>query len=245
MTEKNTDRPDPKNASAGDPPAIESSRRRFIRDVGGMLFAVTVVDIADTAFFSGPVYAQSTCGAGAVDAACTATTSDSNCGFNLPAGAGMDPDEGCRASPYDADQSCGQITRDVDQACSTTDEDQNCNKPYSTPGFIDSDQSCTTTSLDESCGNGGGSNNDESCSATSADESCHDSAAKSSHNEDQSCTASSADPDEACGTNSAGSARDEDQHCGKPSGGTKDADQACGMTYTWFGITYTDTDEAA
>lgn len=224
----------------------QPTRRKFIRDVGGLLFAVTVVDIADAAFLTGQVYAQSGgCGLGVVDSSCSATTPDSNCGFNVPAGGGMDPDEGCRASPQDADQACGQIAKDVDQACSATDQDQNCNKPHSTPGLTDADNSCTTTSLDESCGNGGGANNDESCNATSMDESCHDSAAKSSHNEDQSCTGTGADLDEACGTNSATGPRDEDQHCGQPASGTTDADQACGMTYTWFGITYTDPDNAA
>ena len=224
-----------------------SSRRDFIRDVGGMLFAVTVIDIADASFFSGQAFAQSSgCGQGVVDGSCTATASDANCGFTITATGTMDPDEGCRLST-DTDQACGMIAKDVDQACTagsvttSADEDQNCGKPYSTPGLNDADESCTTTSTDDNCSV---NDNDESCNATSADESCNDSAATTSHNVDQSCTAVAADKDEACGVNSTGGARDEDQHCGKPASGSTDADEACGLTYTSVGFTYTDPDNA-
>ena len=210
-------------------------RRQFIRDVGSMLFAVTVIDIADKSYFKGQAFAQSSgCGAGVVDNACSATTSDANCGFTLPGGT-IDPDEGCRASPYDADQSCGQIARDVDQACSTTDEDQNCNKPYSTPGLTDIDNSCTSTSLDESCGTG---STDESCSSTSTDENCSVSRNPPANDVDESCTAIGAQADEGCGD--CDDNHDPDQHCGLPAGGAVDPDDLCGHQ-SFFGVYDSDT----
>lgn len=223
--------PDPKSKTTESPRAAAgSSRRQFIREVGGVLFAVTIVDVADPSFLSGPVYAQSSgCGNGTPDGSCSATTPDSNCGYTT-SGA-IDPDEGCRGSPYDADQSCGQISRDVDQACSSTDEDQNCNKPYSTPGLTDLDNSCTSTSLDESCG---GNTTDESCSTTSTDENCSVARNPPANDVDQSCTGSGAETDEGCGD--CDDNHDTDQHCGQPVKGALDPDDLCGHQsfFGWY-----------
>jgi len=208
-----------------------SGRREFVRDIGRALFAITVVDIADSSFIE-TAEAQSSggCGQGVPDGGCEIGEPDGNCGFKTSTGA-MDPDEACEQGTLwdDNDESCGDQKGWRDETCHSTNIDENCSKE-SNPGFTDNDESCSSTSTDESCAQGSQTEVDESCGPTTADENCQDASGPGTTDPDESCTNSAMDPDQSC---SKSGPYDEDEHCGVGAPPNQDADEACGAGWHW------------
>src|SRR5438067_859852 len=128
------DQPDVSRAKL-DESGEKSSRRKFVRDVGGILFAVTVVDVADLATLASNARAATIgCGKGTPDDDCSAISDDKACGF---------------IGANDTDQSCTDISQGADENCTdakgNNDVDQHCGQPDPIHGDYDKDNNCDLT----------------------------------------------------------------------------------------------------
>ncbi len=212
------------NHSEQNSPLAAVDRRRFIRKVGGALFAVTLLDIADLSPLPRAAHAAGGCGSGTADASCGSfLDTDQNCGLTKPSGA-QDVDESCGG--FSKDENCGQAA-----GATATDQDNNC-------GSLDTDQNCGKS------GPGGpaGTDADQSCSSTSNDLNCQvNQVPAASKDSDANCSATSADADQGCGDCDDNHQWGGDQHCGKtlPAGGM-DPDGLCGHQHGASGGITTD-----
>ena len=213
------------------------TRRQFIRDLGGALFIVTIVDalsvgaLADTAACSRSTGTDNNC---AVNGA-----QDGHCGYtNSPPTTppSTDADQNCSAT--DNDQNCKSGHADKDESCSpgtakgtTFNEDGNCNAPVQNQPN-DTDDSCSVNSADESCGSSG--SQDEHCSQFSSDAACSPPGPTGTgYDQDQSCTQNGADADQSCNVGGIRAVNnpDPDNHCGQPlSDGSTDPDNGTKIT---------------
>lgn len=227
---------DPKDPDQTPPDDQSSrSRRQFVRRVGSMLFAVTVVDLADATILGKVAFAQS--------GTCYSGPGDDTCGHSSPGNPAVsNPDGACgTGNPKMRDQTC-QNTNQSDGNCGNptpggpnpTDRDLACQQYTGGAGTFDQDQSCNQGTN----GGGGQVNSDASCSAGTGnyynvDESCHGSSpGNNTTNRDESCssgTSSSGNPqvtskDENCNSSLSNGYVDYDNSCGT---NVDDKDESC------------------
>jgi len=191
----------------------DQTRRRFIRLVGGSVFALAVLDIPDIGANQALAQSGGGCGSGTADQSCSGSNNDENCGLGTP----VDQDNSC--SSLNNDESCNSAPGDYDQSCSSSNNDEACGQG--------STQSPT------------GKDPDATCSSTNSDEGCSISQVPAPSNDgDQNCNATNADADQACGD--CDDNHDSDEHCGRPLNGATDADDLCGHQH-WVGHDEDDT----
>lgn len=210
----------------------KQSRRQFTKNIGGLIFGLTLVDRTASYVFACPSCSNpgdndancnspgdpdAGCGGGNEDEGCSASNEDQNCHTK-------DPGEG----EGDEDQSCGSLG--ADEGCGDCndahDDDDNCGEPLG--GGTDPDAMCghahaSGIDTDDNCQNV--DDNDQGCGIHTGpwgteeddDEGCN----PGPPDTDQNCDEE--DSDDNCNTNGPNTST-PDEHCGTA---PEDHDSAC------------------
>jgi len=221
----------------------KQSRRQFIKNIGGLIFGLTLVDRTARQLLAcpqcnspgdndtncnSPGDSDAGCGNGNKDEGCSASEPDENCHANGPGNGEGDKDQSC--GELGADEGCGDCNdaHDTDDNCGQplnggNDPDEMCGHAH-TIG-IDTDNNCQNVGdSDQGCGRHNGSGTSP---VTDEDEGCN----PGHPDTDQNCIGQ--DSDDNCNTNGENTST-PDEHCQQSP--SYDTDQACEQ---WF-----DEDEA-
>lgn len=224
--------------------ASKKSRRQFIKNIGGLMFGLTLVDRTARQILACPPPCNSPgdndancknpgdhdagCGNGNTDEGCSTSEPDENCHTKDPGDGKGDKDQHCTENGNDADAGCGDCNdkHDDDEHCGEslgegTDPDEMCGHAHVVG--IDTDDNCKNADdNDQGCGTHTGPWGTQE----DADEGCD----PGPPDTDKNCTGEESDI--YCDTNGANTST-PDEHCGTD---PEDHDSACEL--------YFDTDES-
>lgn len=237
-------------SSGGVDSESKQSRRQLIKNIGTLVFGLTLVDRTarrvsacpppcnspgdNDANCNSPGDHDAGCGNGNTDEGCSSTESDENCHTNGPGGGEGDEDQSC--GELGADEGCGDCNdaHDTDDNCGEplgggTDPDAMCGHAHFWPKPPDKDNCCQNPGdNDQGCGTHNGPIGND---GNDPDQGCQTDPGPPPIDTDRNCTGE--ESDEYCNTNGQNTST-PDEHCQQSP--SYDEDQECEQ---WF-----DEDEA-